>query len=41
MARPSKPVAVLKSERKSHRTKAELAKRQAEEAKTLSGIKIK
>lgn len=41
MARPSKPVAVLSQEKKSHRTKAELRKRQEEEAKTLSGVEIK
>ena len=41
MARPSKPVSVLKAEKKSHRTKAELSKRQAQEAKTLSGIGLR
>lgn len=41
MARPSKPVEVLKSEKKSHRTKAELKKRQKEEENLLSGIEMK
>ncbi len=37
MARPSKPVAVLESEKKSHRTKAELEQREKGEAALLSG----
>lgn len=37
MARPSKPVAVLESEKKSHRTKAELEQREKSEAALLSG----
>lgn len=37
MARPSKPVAVLESEKKSHRTKAELEQREKCEAALLSG----
>lgn len=41
MARPSKPVAVLTQEKKSHRTKAELRKRQEAEAQTLSGVEMK
>lgn len=41
MARPSKPVEVIKSEKKSHRTKAELRKRQQEEKNLLSGIEMK
>lgn len=41
MARPSKPVEVLKSEKKSHRTKAELQKRQKEEESLLSGTEMK
>lgn len=40
MARPSKSTEVLKTERKSHRTKAELAKREAEERALLTGIKM-
>ena len=39
MARPSKPVAVLKQENKSHRTKAELEQREKAEAAMLSGKK--
>lgn len=39
MARPSKPAAVLKSEKKSHRTKAELEQRGKSEAALLSGLK--
>lgn len=34
MARPSKPAAVLESEKKSHRTKAELEQRGKSEAQT-------
>lgn len=41
MARPSKPVEVLKSEKRSHRTKAELQKRQKEEEGLLSGTEMK
>lgn len=37
MARPSKPVAVLESEKKSHRTKTELEQREKGEAALLSG----
>ena len=37
MARPSKPVSVIKSEKKSHRTKAELEQREKAEAAVLSG----
>lgn len=37
MARPSKPAAVLESEKKSHRTKAELEQREKNEAALLSG----
>lgn len=39
MARPSKPAAVLESEKKSHRTKAELEQRGKSEAALLSGLK--
>lgn len=41
MPTPAKPVIILEKERKSHRTKAELAQRRAAENATLSGIKIK
>lgn len=41
MARPSKPAAVIEYEKKSHRTKAELAKRKEEERKLLTGQEIK
>lgn len=41
MARPSKPAAVIEYEKKSHRTKAELAKRKEEEGKLLTGQEIK
>lgn len=41
MARPSKPFTVLSSEKKSHRTKAELAKRKNEEQALLTGQKLK
>lgn len=37
MARPSKPVSVIKSENKSHRTKDELKHREEMEKSTLSG----
>ncbi len=37
MARPSKPAAVIKSEGRSHRTKAELLQREKAEAAVLSG----
>lgn len=40
MARPSKSVAVLKKEGKSHRTKAELAAREAVEQECLTGRKL-
>ena len=40
MARPSKPVELLKSEGKSHRTKSELAFRKRQEAETLTGKKL-
>lgn len=40
MSRPPKPVAVLKSEGRSHRTKSELAVRQAAEEANLTGIKL-
>ena len=39
--RPSKPFTVLSSEKKSHRTKAELAKRKSEEQALLTGQKLK
>lgn len=41
MARPSKPYAVIKGEKKSHRTKAELEHRKRGEESLLTGIKIK
>lgn len=41
MARPAKPVAVLKAEGKSHRTKAELEKRKKEEAAFATGTPLK
>lgn len=41
MARPSKPFTVLSSEKKSHRTKAELAKRKNEEQALLTGQRLK
>lgn len=41
LGRPSKPFAVLSSEKKSHRTKAELAKRKNEEQALLTGQKLK
>ena len=37
MARPSKPVDVLRSEKKCHRTKQELADREEREKSVLSG----
>jgi hypothetical protein len=40
MARPSKPVAVLETEKKSHRTKAELEHRKQSEAALLSGAPL-
>lgn len=40
MSRPPKPVAVLRSENKSHRTKAELAVREAAEKANLTGVKL-
>lgn len=41
MARPSKAVDVLENEKKSHRTKAELAKRRTEEEALLTRIKMR
>lgn len=41
MPTPPKPVSVLRAEKKSHRTKAELAKRQAGEDGLLTGKKLK
>ena len=41
MARPSKPTKVITMEKKSHRTKKELADRKAREAGTLSGTPMK
>ena len=41
MGRPSKPYAVINGEKKSHRTKAELAKRKTEEQALLTGQKLK
>lgn len=41
MGRPSKATNVLKTEGKSHRTKAELAKREAEEKALLTGVKMR
>lgn len=41
MARPSKPVSVIKMEQKSHRTKAELSRRQEAEEGLLSGTEMK
>lgn len=41
MARPSKSVAVLASEKKSHRTKAELAQRTDAEKAALSGVLLR
>ena len=41
MPTPPKPVSVLRTEKKSHRTKAELAKRQAGEESLLTGKKLK
>lgn len=41
MGRPSKPYAVLTTEKKSHRTKRELGQRRDSEQALLSGIKIK
>ena len=41
MPTPAKPVIVLKKEKKSHRTKKELASREAAEKAALSGFKIK
>lgn len=41
MGRPSKSAEVLKSEGKSHRTKAEISKREAEERALLTGIKMR
>lgn len=41
MARPSKSAEVLKTEGKSHRTKAELSKREQEERELLTGIKMR
>ena len=41
MARPSKPYKVITSEKKSHRTKRELAQRKHGEESLISGVKIK
>ncbi len=41
MSRPPKPFAVLKSEGKSHRTKAELEQRKKAEQELLTGISLK
>lgn len=41
MPTPPKPVSVLRTEKKSYRTKAELAKRQAGEESLLTGKKLK
>ena len=38
MARPSKPYTVIKSEKKSHRTKAELEQRKRGEESLLTGL---
>lgn len=40
MARPSKPIRVINTEKKSHRTKAEKAAREAGEAALLTGKKM-
>ena len=41
VARPSKAADVLENEKKSHRTKAEIEQRKAEEAAVLTGIKLR
>ncbi len=41
MGRPAKPVAVLRAEGKSHRTKAEIEKRKKEEAAFATGVPLK
>lgn len=41
MARPSKSTDVLKAEGKSHRTKAEMAQREAAEKALLTGITMR
>ena len=41
MGRPSKPTKVIAMEKKSHRTKKEMATRKANEAATLSGLPLK
>lgn len=41
MARPSKPVVVLRTEKKTHRTKRELASREREEKALLTGMPLK
>ena len=41
MSRPPKPIAVIKGEGKSHRTKKEIEARERGEASTLSGISLK
>ena len=41
MARPSKSTEVLKNEKKSHRTKAELSQREAAEHDLLTGIRMR
>lgn len=41
MARPSKATSVLKDEKKSHRTKAELSQREAAERAALTGLPLR
>lgn len=41
MSRPPKPFSVIQAENKSHRTKAELAARQAGEESLLTGVELK
>lgn len=41
MGRPSKPISVLKDEKKSHRTKEEMKEREASEQELLTGITLK
>lgn len=41
MARPSKSTAVLKSEKKSHRTKSEMKQREAAEQSALTGLPLR
>lgn len=40
MARPSKPIEVIKSEKKSHRTKAEIKQRESAEKSVLTGKRL-